>query len=94
MRLRELLQQRAEDGELRLERLGVGGAQRGAVRGVVRRRDARAVEGADAHALARHGGRVGRRLGVGGVCMLSCVCSLGRCELLKVACVSWVVEVG
>lgn len=56
MGLGELLEERAEDGELCLESLGVVGAQRGAVRGEVRGCEAGAVKGADADAFTvRHG---------------------------------------
>lgn len=60
MRVGELLQERAEDGELGLEGLGVAGAEGGAVRGVVGGCEAGAVEGGEADALAGHGGRLVR----------------------------------
>lgn len=56
MRVRKLLQQAAEDGELRRERGGVRGAQGGAVGGEVRRGQARAVEGGEADGFTGHGG--------------------------------------
>lgn len=54
MGLGELLQDGAEDGELGLEGLGVGGAKGGAVGGVVGGGEAVTVEGRDADALAGH----------------------------------------
>lgn len=55
MGLGELLQQGPEHLELSLEGLRVGRAERAAVRGELRRRQAGAVEGREADALARHG---------------------------------------
>lgn len=52
----ELLEERAEDGELGLEGLGVGGAEGGAVGGELGGGDAGAVEGGDADAFAGHDG--------------------------------------
>lgn len=61
MRGGELLEQGAEDGELGLEGLGVGGAEGGAVGGELRGGDAGAVEGGDADAFAGHDGCCWRR---------------------------------
>lgn len=54
VRLRELLQQRPEHGQLGAEGLGVAGPQRVAVRGELGRGQARAVEGREADAFAGH----------------------------------------
>jgi len=54
MRLSELLEQGAEDGELGLEGLRVGRPQCRAVRGILRRRETGAVKRSQANAFARH----------------------------------------
>lgn len=55
MGLGELLEERAEDAELGLEGLRVGGPQGVAVAGVLGRGEAAPVEGGEAYSFAGHG---------------------------------------
>lgn len=80
VRLRELLEDGAEDGELRSEGLGVAGAEVGAVGGEVGGCEARAVKGADTDAFARHGWL----FPMGGDCVGEFIVAIPFCEVMKV----------